>query len=245
MPPAAESPAASRPAARPRITDTFAQVEALSLCHTAHAGGRVALRFATGRGILVVTLPLASWLAAHHAPADHNGNPWPAAPDARAQTQAQLEADAAALRAKGDRAAPDAPPPSPFAPQPPAYHRRRNGSQTAKYAAMRAEFLAAPLQPIAALCARHGVLPQSFSNWMSTYHRGEVRAARAAAAKALPESPELARMRGAWRRFIADPRLTIRAQADEMGLNKVTLAAAYRRFRREPGAPVLKPHGKL
>jgi hypothetical protein len=49
----------------------------------------------------------------------------------------------------------------------------------------------------------------------------------------------------AWRRYISSPRLSIDTLAAELGLTQQSLSYWFRKFRREPGAPSLKPSGKL
>jgi len=58
-----------------------------------------------------------------------------------------------------------------------------------------------------------------------------------------PEKVE--QYRQVWRRFIADPAMTVNAAAAEMGLHYSTACNWFKRFRNEPGAPAVKPNGKL
>ena len=51
--------------------------------------------------------------------------------------------------------------------------------------------------------------------------------------------------RAAWRDYIATPGLRIRAMADKLGVTEAGLSRWFRKFRSEPGAPALKPNGKL
>ena len=65
---------------------------------------------------------------------------------------------------------------------------------------------------------------------------GQGRAAR-------PE--RIAQYRAAWHRYISDPALSQQALADELGCSQTTLACYFRSFAQEPGAPQLRPNGKL
>lgn len=51
--------------------------------------------------------------------------------------------------------------------------------------------------------------------------------------------------RAHWRRFIAEPGLTMNQVAEEAGVTRAAVHHRFWRFRAEPGAPVLRPNGKL
>ena len=65
---------------------------------------------------------------------------------------------------------------------------------------------------------------------------GQGRAAR-------PE--RIAQYRAAWHRYIADPALSQYTLAEELQCSQTTLACYFRSFAQEPGAPQLRPNGKL
>ena len=55
----------------------------------------------------------------------------------------------------------------------------------------------------------------------------------------------IAQYRAAWQRYISDPSLSQQALADELQCSQTTLASYFRSFGQEPGAPQLRPNGKL
>ena len=55
----------------------------------------------------------------------------------------------------------------------------------------------------------------------------------------------IAQYRAAWHRYISDPALSQQALADELQCSQTTLASYFRAFGQEPGAPQLRPNGKL
>ena len=65
---------------------------------------------------------------------------------------------------------------------------------------------------------------------------GQGRAAR-------PE--RIAQYRAAWQRYISDPALSQYTLAEELQCSQTTLASYFRSFGQEPGAPQLRPNGKL
>ena len=55
----------------------------------------------------------------------------------------------------------------------------------------------------------------------------------------------IAALRDAWRVFIADPSLSLQRLSIIVGVSDTCLRAHFARFAKEPGAPLLKPNGRL
>ena len=55
----------------------------------------------------------------------------------------------------------------------------------------------------------------------------------------------IADYRAAWSRYITTPGLNIDTLAAELGLTQQSLSYWFRKFRRQSGAPAVKPNGKL
>lgn len=51
--------------------------------------------------------------------------------------------------------------------------------------------------------------------------------------------------RALWLRYISSPRLTITKLAREAGVTRAAVSHRFATFRKEPGAPALRPNGKL
>jgi hypothetical protein len=59
------------------------------------------------------------------------------------------------------------------------------------------------------------------------------------------EAARILQYRAAWRSYIGTPGRRISSYADELGMTEAALSRWFRKFRFEPGAPAVKPNGKL
>jgi hypothetical protein len=59
------------------------------------------------------------------------------------------------------------------------------------------------------------------------------------------DAARIAEYRAAWRAYIADPAARQAAIAESFGITQAALSRWFRLFRAAPGAPAVKPNGKL
>lgn len=251
----AASPAGSR--SRPRCTDVVQLLEATGL-DVALSGDRCALMFASPQGITRVLLPASVFVEKARGERDCNGNPLPACSVAKEIVERQKK-----LYAELERDVED------------ARRLRREEVQAAALASEHGlDEVACPLDrrsrravredpapagmeppikdkslPTISIASTPPEQPNVFRDILTTARDLDRIPAAALQLGALPSTLKPAErdaaVRAAWEVFIATPELNYWQLGQVLGVTASWLRRRFDAFAAEPGAPVLKPNGKL
>ena len=247
------------------ITSVVARHTALALdvCTEAKLA---AIHVQTASGVIVIIAELAEFVSKFRGRADHNGKLLPN-PGQLLTTEQQLAADAAIVP---PRVQPVPEPATTAAAPTPA--RRARGTATPLYEQAWEAWCADPSKTLKEVGAPLGLSPNTITTYFTRKHAEEYRRLKMPrrgrtvsvvestpasddipeAARALGQLPPAteheareAALRTAWELYIATPELNYWQLGQVLGVSASWLRRRFDRFAEEPGAPLLKPNGKL